>query len=304
VGVNFKHGAALAQQAMESMEEPDITEPANPATGASPVELKKWEASFDDYRKKKNAWDDVRPRVFQLCLVHCHPDMEQKVTSAEQYSSINGDQNFVKLLKLMRSIAHQHDDVKGGTMSRVQHDLNLITCFQEKGMSNNEYYRLFKASRDVVNVHGGCVGFHQGLFNEHVRELKKANNIPASDRASDAIRAEALSKTCNEYLGCLFILNSDKDRFSGLKQTLDNANLFGNDDYPKSIEEAVKLMENHKTPTNRNDQGGYQYSGQGREEGVAFLSQETRRKTSPDTPAITAVGKGIMPKTVPRGRQI
>ena len=75
-----------------------------------------------------------------------------------------------------------------------------------------------------------------------------------------------------------YILNSDKDRFSGLKQTLDNANLFVNDDYPMSIEEAVKLMENHKTPTNRSDWGGNQYRGQGREEGMAFPQPGNQKK--------------------------
>ena len=50
VGVNFKHGASDAQHAVESLEVPDLREPKDPAADASPVELKKWEANYDDFR--------------------------------------------------------------------------------------------------------------------------------------------------------------------------------------------------------------------------------------------------------------
>ncbi len=48
VGVNFKHGASDAQRAVESLEVSDLREPEDPAADASPVELKKWEANYDD----------------------------------------------------------------------------------------------------------------------------------------------------------------------------------------------------------------------------------------------------------------
>ena len=51
----------------------------------------------------------------------------------------------------------------------------------------------------------------------------------------------------NEYLGCLFIRGADDARKKGLKITLDNANLFGNDDYPKSIEDTPRQLNNHKS---------------------------------------------------------
>ncbi len=79
VGVNFKHGASDVQRAVESLEVPNLHEPEAPAAGASPFKLKKWEANYDDYWNNKKAWEDAKPRLYQLILPHCHPDMEQKV---------------------------------------------------------------------------------------------------------------------------------------------------------------------------------------------------------------------------------
>ncbi len=86
--------------------------------------------------------------------------MEQKVHASERFEGINQDQDPVALLQLIRSIAHKHEDVKGGTMSIVEHDMGLFTCYQHPHWTNIEYYNLFKAVRDVVNVHGGQAGFN------------------------------------------------------------------------------------------------------------------------------------------------
>eukprot|EP00804_Cyclotella_cryptica_P009344 CCRYP_009005-RD/>CCRYP_009005-RD protein AED:0.36 eAED:0.36 QI:20/0.12/0.11/1/0/0/9/0/1019 len=235
------------RNAVENLEVPNLHEPEDPAAGASPVELKKWEADYDEYRKNKKAWEDAKPRLYQLILAHCHPDMEQKVQASERFETINQEQDPVGLLQLIRSIAHKHEDVKGGTMSIVEHDMGLYTCYQRPYWTNIEYYNLFKAARDVVNVHGGQAGFNKGLYEKALGVLKSEAGLGENDDASDEMRQQALKDSCNEYLGCLFIRNADDARYKGLKYTLDNANLFGNDDYPKSIEDALRQLNNHKS---------------------------------------------------------
>lgn len=73
--------------------------------------------------------------------------MEQKVQASERFKSINQDQDPVALFQLIGSIAHKHEGVKGGTMSLVEHDMGLYTCYQYSHWSNVEYYNLFKAAR-------------------------------------------------------------------------------------------------------------------------------------------------------------
>ena len=181
VGVNFKHRATDAQHAVESLEVPDLCEPKDPAADASPVKLKKWEADYDDYRKNKKAWEDAKPRLYQLILSHCHPDMEQKVQASEKFEGINQDQDPVALLQLIRSIAHKHKDIKGGTMSIVEHDMGLFTCYQHPHWTNIEYYNLFKAARDVVNVHGGRAGFNKGLYEKALQGIKTDAGLDNDD---------------------------------------------------------------------------------------------------------------------------
>ena len=139
MGVNFKHGTSGVQHAVESLEVPGVHEPKDPAADASPVKLKKWEANYDDFRKNKKAWEDAKPRLYKLILSHCHPDMEQKVQVSEGFEGINQDQDPIALLQLIRNIAHKHKDIKRGTMSIVEHDMGLFTCYQHPHWTNIEY---------------------------------------------------------------------------------------------------------------------------------------------------------------------
>jgi hypothetical protein len=79
IGVNFKHGASVAHRAIENLQVHIIQEPQDPPPGATAVELKKWEADLESDTKEKKAWEEARPRMYQLILVPCHPDMEQKL---------------------------------------------------------------------------------------------------------------------------------------------------------------------------------------------------------------------------------
>ena len=137
-GTNFQIGSNMAQVATDDLVKPNLVEPALPAmstppTPAEEVEKKKWEYALDDYFKDKRAWDDARPRAFQLVLSHVHPDLEEKLEASSSWAAIKQAQNVIELLKLIRSHAHMHDEVKQGTMSLVEHDLDLYLNYPFQG---------------------------------------------------------------------------------------------------------------------------------------------------------------------------
>ena len=121
-GTNFRIGSNVAQVAIDELVEPNLVEPTPPTMSTPPtpteeIEKKKWEYALDDYFKDKRAWDDARPRAFQLVLSHVHPELEEKLEASSSWATIKQAQNVIELLKLIRSHAHMHDEVKQGTMS-------------------------------------------------------------------------------------------------------------------------------------------------------------------------------------------
>ena len=107
---------------------------------------------------------------------------------------------------------------------------------------------MFKAARDMVNVHGGQASFHKGQYEKRLKELKKEGRMVVTDDATIDLRKQALEDSCNKYLGCLFMGKADSIRCRGLMMTQDNANLFGNNDFPKRLKSYLQQLNNHKTP--------------------------------------------------------
>ena len=50
----------------------------------------------------------------------------------------------------------------------------------------------------------------------------------------------------NEFLACQFILGADSKRYKRLKTGLGNRFVFGNDDYPNDVTQALAILENYK----------------------------------------------------------
>ena len=102
---------------------------------------KKWELAFEKHHKDLNTWDEVSKKAYQLLLLHCHPDVEDKLDAIEEYTDIKDRQDPVELLKLIRVIAHQHDEVQDGAMALVEQALRLILhYYQKKRQSLSEHY--------------------------------------------------------------------------------------------------------------------------------------------------------------------
>ena len=49
----------------------------------------------------------------------------------------------------------------------------VYTCVFRSHMSNVDYYKTLKAIRAVAGIHGGRDGFHEVMFKEKLKKIKK-----------------------------------------------------------------------------------------------------------------------------------
>lgn len=159
----------------------------------------------------------------------------------------NASQDPIELLKLIRSALHKHDNIKQGTMAFVEQDIRLFTMWQKPEQSPLEFVKQVKAQADVINVHGGNVGYHPELYKAHLAEWMDFNGEDPTVGPSPATKKAAMESSCEEYLACFAIRTADNNRFKTLKNELDNDYLKGKDTYPKKMEDALRLMQNHKS---------------------------------------------------------
>ena len=163
----------------------------------------------------------------------------------------------VGLLKMVKDVAHDQTEAKQTVMGFVESTAELFTYHQGEKVSDDDYSIMFNASVESIKAHGGKPWHHPGLAEMHTKriavEMTRAEGFTAATvltvRGGEILkiaRKKGAETADNEFLACQFILGADNKRYKRLKTELGNRFVFGNDDYPKDITQALALLKNYK----------------------------------------------------------
>ena len=136
------------------------------------------------------------------------------------------------------------------TWALVQATKNLYTFWQAPTVPNDEYLKLFNARVTVLETLGCTIPVNEALILEKIKKQgftsddleNTAERIP--DR--DDVMAKAVKDAQKEYLALLALSGANATRFGGLRDKLENARLFGDDNYPKDQAELLHIMNKYK----------------------------------------------------------
>ena len=79
------------------------------------------------------------------------------------------------------------------------------------------------------------------------REPDLENILPAHrTKIANAATERGNKAVDNEFLACQFILEAENSQYKDLKTALVNGFVFGNNDYPKDMMQALALLKNYK----------------------------------------------------------
>ena len=86
-------------------------------------------------------------------------------------------------MRMIRDLAHSHDDMTQGTMAIVASDIALYTTYMSKSETPVSFNHTFQANVDTINTHGGCTGRHPELVTQHQERLMFERNLTLGDDA-------------------------------------------------------------------------------------------------------------------------
>ena len=109
--------------------------------------------------------------MFAIVLQHCPPDLVQRLKSKDLWIPTKAKMDVIALTKMIRDVAHAHNDMTQGTMTIVASDMTLYTTYMSKSETPASFCCMFQANVDTINTHRGSAGRHPKLFNEHVVRL-------------------------------------------------------------------------------------------------------------------------------------
>eukprot|EP00957_Ditylum_brightwellii_P112283 8560998-Ditylum_brightwellii.AAC.1 len=141
------------------------------------MQISKYVRVVDEWLKSIKNWKNNCSCMFVIVLQHCPVDLVQRLKSKDSWSATNLGKDSIALARMIRDVAHAHNDTTQGTMAIVASNMMLCTMFMSKAKTPAAFSCTFQANVDIINAHGGCAGRHPKLLNEHVECLMSEHGL-------------------------------------------------------------------------------------------------------------------------------
>ena len=124
--------------------------------------------------------------------------------------------------------------------------------FQGKYQSLDDFMQFLLAKCDTIKACGGYPGLHMGLYVIAVTKEKEAVGVGTSDfsawdeKERQEILKIAKKASCQRYLACLFLKQSNDSHYRKFKIKFANNNIAGTTLYVNSLEEILLIINTYK----------------------------------------------------------
>ncbi len=120
----------------------------------------------------------------------------------------------------------------------------LYTYYQRDGVDNHTCHCKFISFVETIETYGGlgAVGVIPVFLEGKITKLHKQGLIADATTPTDEERALAFNAVREEYLAALMISGANRDRFSLLRTDLQNQYGYGNNLYPKTMDQCLSLF--------------------------------------------------------------
>eukprot|EP00957_Ditylum_brightwellii_P183126 13947987-Ditylum_brightwellii.AAC.1 len=91
--------------------------------------------------------------MFAIVLQHCPADLVQRLKSKDLWGATNLGKDVIALVRMIRDVAHAHNDTTQGTMAIVVSNMTLYTTFMNKAEMPVAFCCTFQANVDTISAH-------------------------------------------------------------------------------------------------------------------------------------------------------
>ena len=133
----------------------------------------------------------------------------------------------------------------------------VVYFFQRNGMDNSSYHREFVAHIETIETYGGtgAIGITPTFIAQKLQEMHAAGDCQDVARPTPDELAIAHKCIREEFIAALMLSGANRDRYGALRTELSNQYTFGNDIYPKTVDQCLTMMNRRMDSAPRQPRG-------------------------------------------------
>ena len=222
--------------------------------------MRRYEVKLAEHSKAESMYETNLVKVYGYIWERCSKNMQEELKGMSIYEDEIVD-NPVKLMIEVRKLCCAQSTKKRHILIIASETIKTFHGIkQDSNESVNAYAQRFRSQRDVFKAFMSTKSQEQVLIipsilntymghNDSTTPIKIAPNVKAEDAAAEELRQrkeledlrqEKAIEMFENYCAMMFIQGLDNARYTGFKNELANQYGLGNDQYPKTLKEAVE----------------------------------------------------------------
>jgi hypothetical protein len=189
------------------------------------AQLIEYKAELEIYYRKEQKYQDDKAKVFVTILGQCTVGVKGWLDNGNGMAELEVNRDVVGLLRKLEQMAFSTGRDQDEFLTLNLSLRRLVAIQQGPKEHTAKYYKRFTVAADVLTGHWGEFYPPKLVKDELTKEL-------AQDR----------------FLARILLMGADKGRFGTLLDELNNNYIAGNNRYPKTLEETIRLLTKYQGP--------------------------------------------------------
>ena len=191
--------------------------------------------------KRSIKLEEALNKGFAIVYNQCSEGVKSKLKASANWDQIEANQSLHNLINTIQKNCVGHDDTNQDMYNVVQACKNIFLFWKEDRTSTEDYLQDFKSYWDTCEAYKAEPAHHPQIVKARLGEI--APN-PMTLVPTNIEKTQAESEIKEEFMAGLVISSTNQKCFGILTRDLQNSYLKGQDDYPKTFEEAKRLLSN------------------------------------------------------------
>ena len=263
VSINWDFGQDIAY-VIKNNQVPTFNEPQDLSASEEKQKWKVrlWNQKVDRYGQQISMLEDNMGALFSLLDDSVSKIMRAKVKSKQGYTNAENKKDAVWLLKAMEDIILNFEETKPKLLA-IDVQMEAIMRLKQGNTTNEDFIKTVSKELRVYEKHGG--DFLWGKTQEQAMvlrmkiataEYEKSKGSPIDKDETQEIKSNVKKSLKEQILAMAILKRADKRRYGNLQIGLKNDYLLGKNDYPATISDLLKVMNNYTpewSPTSTSD---------------------------------------------------
>lgn len=274
--ISWAYGKDIAH-VIKTTEEPLIEEPRDltEEDEEKKWKVRLWEQDVDRYGTRVATLAGNKEALYALIIENLSSLTKSKIRSKKGFKKAEEDTDPIWLLTQLEDIMVRFEEVKPKTIA-IDEQMHRIMTLKQADATNEDFVKLVIKELKVYEKHGGDFLWGEDQkkrlakdLEEAMRAYKEENKVEMpSDQQAEQTRV--IKKQLKEEIMATAILRRvDKRRYGNLLINMKNNYLMGNNLYPNSVADVLRILDNYEKEWKSSSKPGERAQA-ARRPGVAF----------------------------------